>query len=75
MSVEDAHVYPSSQAFTHDQNFQRATYPDSNCSTQSLEAPESDSARIRNLPAQEKLCKRVFNKLKGWLNRLLSYLY
>ena len=74
MSVED--VYPPSRVFTQDLNFQRATYPYSNCSTDSLEAEalESISVKIRNSPAQEKLCQWVYNKLKGWFNRFLSYL-
>ena len=75
MSVEDVHVlYPPSHMLTQDLNFQRAAYPSSNDSTDSLEAPESLNARIRNSPSQEKLCQRVFNKLKEWFNRFLSYL-
>ena len=74
MSVEDVHAYPPSRVLTQDLNFQRAAYyPDSNGSTDSLEAP-SLSTGIMNSPSWEKLYKRVFNKLKEWFNRFLSYL-
>ena len=65
MSVED--VYPISRVLTQDQR--TTSRP-----TDSLEAPESLSARIRNSPAQKKLRQRVFNKLKGWFNRFFNYL-
>ena len=73
MSVEDEHVYPPSRVFTQDLNFQRDAYPSSNYSTHSLETPESLSARIRNSLVVEKLCQRIFNMLKVWFNRFLSY--
>ena len=68
MSVEceAEHAYPPSRVVTQDLNFQRAAYPSSNRSTDSLESSESVSARIGN---QEKLYQRVFNKLKDWFNR------
>ena len=74
MSVEDEHVYPPSRVFTQDLNFQRAAYPYTNGSPDSLEVPESISGRIRSPPAQETLCRRVLTKLKEWLDRFLSYL-
>jgi len=74
MSVEEEHVYPPSRVFTQGLNFKRAAYPYSNCSTESSEAPEPLSARIRDSPTQEKLCQRIFKKLKRWFNRFLCYL-
>ena len=67
MSVE--HLYPPSRVFTQDL---RATHPNSNCSREFLSANTD-----RNSPTaqQKKLCQRVINKLKGWLNRFFNYLW
>ena len=73
MNLNGEDVCPPSRAFTQDLNFQRTAYPYSNCSTNPLETPEPLGARIRNSPAQEKLCQRVFKRLKGWFNRFFSY--
>ena len=75
MSVEDVDLYPPSRVFTQGL-IMNSYYPYLTYSTDSLEAPESISARIRNLPARrdsENLCQHVFNKLKEWFNRFLSY--
>ena len=74
MSVEYVHVYLPSQVLTQDLNVQQVAYLDSNGTTDSLEVPESVGARSENSPSQEKLCQCVFNKLKEWFNRFLSYL-
>jgi hypothetical protein len=63
-------VHPRSEYFFP----QQAAYSYLNFSTDPLEAPESLSARIRNSYARETLCQRVFNKIKEWFLRFLTYL-
>ncbi|KAF8800912.1 hypothetical protein BYT27DRAFT_6808131 [Phlegmacium glaucopus] len=74
------HIYPPTPRSTRPLRFQRASYPYSNLPSE-VDIPESLDARTttRNsaatTPTSQKMCEYIFNKIKGWFDRFLSYIF
>ncbi|KAF8800919.1 hypothetical protein BYT27DRAFT_6808286 [Phlegmacium glaucopus] len=73
------HVYYPTPRSTRPLKFQRASYPYSNPSSE-VDIPEVlGTGTKRNSaatnPVVENVCQYAFNKIKGWFDRLLGYLF